>query len=124
MNHDEYDDLDRALFALPLEEPPAGLRGSILRATVYASPAPEAFGRMETIAVGVLLALASWLAILCATDRTLVHGLEGFLGAFLAVLSDPRTVVWLGLGAAIAAVLTFGNAGSSFGFRSQNGRSS
>ena len=33
------DDLDRALFALPLEEPPADLHGRILAATVL-RPAP------------------------------------------------------------------------------------
>ena len=37
MNGD-YDDLDRALMALPLEEPPAGLRESILASTIYAPP--------------------------------------------------------------------------------------
>ena len=44
MKYDSDDALDRALFALPLEEPPADLRASILTATVY-RPAP-AFSRV------------------------------------------------------------------------------
>ena len=56
-DYDEHDDLDRALFALPLEEPPAGLRASILRATVFAGPAVASpLGRAETVGIGIALA--------------------------------------------------------------------
>jgi hypothetical protein len=123
-NHDELDDLDRALFALPLAEPPADLRDAILRATVYAPATSDAFGRIETIAIGLLLALGTWLAILCMSDASLVRGLEGMLGGFLSALTDPRIVIWLGLGAAVATVLTFGNVGSVSRFGIRNGRSS
>jgi hypothetical protein len=35
----EFDEIDRALFALPLEDPPPGLRQSILNCTVNAPAA-------------------------------------------------------------------------------------
>ncbi len=51
MNMDD-EALEQALFALPLEEPPAGLRASILMATAY-RPAP-AFSVWELAGLGVV----------------------------------------------------------------------
>jgi hypothetical protein len=105
--NDDHDDLDRALFALPLEEPPAGLRASILHSTVFASQAAQApLGRLETTVIGVVLALATWLAILLVTDRALAGSLETLLAASFAALTETQTVFWLGLGAAVAAWLS------------------
>ena len=53
--------LDRALFALELEEPPADLRGRILAATVYRPALP--FKIWEVWVIGTLMALAVWLMI-------------------------------------------------------------
>ena len=62
--NDDFDELDRALFALPLETPPPGLRESILNATVYA----QARAALEPVArpweawlAGGALAVAVWL---------------------------------------------------------------
>ena len=57
--------LERALFALPLEEPPADLRGRILAATVYRPALP--FKMWEVWVIGTLMALAVWLMIAVLT---------------------------------------------------------
>ena len=51
------DELDQAISALPFEEPPAGLRASILLATAY-RPAP-AFSMLELAAIGAMGAVAT-----------------------------------------------------------------
>ncbi len=61
MNMDD-EALERAIFELPLEEPPDGLRASILLMTAY-RPAP-AFSFLELAAVGSLGAVALWMAVL------------------------------------------------------------
>jgi hypothetical protein len=59
MNH-EYDDIDRALFALPLEEPPQDLRRSILAITVHAPiEADERPALWESLAAGFGLVAAA-----------------------------------------------------------------
>jgi hypothetical protein len=109
MDDDGADELDRALFALPLAEPPAGLRAAILRATVYAQPvATAAFGRTETIVIGVVLALAAWLLIACVANRALAAGLDALVLATVHGLTDTRTILWLGFGAATAVAFTKG----------------
>jgi len=59
MNH-EYDDIDRALFALPLEETPQDLRRSILALTVHAPvEADERPALWESLTAGFGLVLAA-----------------------------------------------------------------
>jgi hypothetical protein len=107
MNDDLDDDLDRALFALPLDVPPPGLRESILRATIYAPVAiPSPFSTLETIGIGIALALAAWIAILCVADHSVVLALGDVLSELLRALSDTQTLVWLGVGALTAAAVT------------------
>jgi hypothetical protein len=92
MNGD-YDDLDRALMALPLAEPPVGLRDSILAATVFAPPLESiALKTWEIALIGTLLAVGSWLT------TQLVAGLE----AVVAALAAPTTFLWLACGATVA----------------------
>jgi hypothetical protein len=100
--NDEFDDLDRALFALPLEVPPAGLRESILRATVYASVAEPAFRPWEIAAIGAALAVAVWLAIVVATNRAFGAELTANAVALGRAFADPAFLVWLTVGTAIA----------------------
>jgi len=69
------DDLDRALFALPLATPPPGMRDHILAMTANATfanatfanavrPARSlVFGRVEIALFGALIALATWVTI-------------------------------------------------------------
>ncbi len=102
MNGD-YDDLDRALMALPLEEPPAGLRDSILASTVYAVPMPGlALRTWEIVFIGTLLAVGTWLALALAQSRELNAQILGGLQMLVAALSDPTTLAWLAGGVVVA----------------------
>jgi len=106
MNHDWDDALERALFAMPLEEPPADLRASIMAATVYRPPA--AFKLWETWALGACAGIFVWLVIeMVLGDATrFVHALTA-MGAFvLSAASQPSTLLWIALGAGIATWLS------------------
>jgi hypothetical protein len=95
MNFDNDDALDRALFALPLEEPPADLRASILTATIY-RPAPV-FSFREHVA----------LAAVCAVVVSLfVHSLQALGAATLRGLSNTSLVLWAAAGGATAIWLS------------------
>jgi hypothetical protein len=99
-NHD--DDLDRALAALPLEEPPAGLHARIMAATVY-RPAPV-FTGWEVWLIGTFVAVALWLTWMLvnapnATERittAVVNAIDG------AGLTSEYTVLWLAVGVSAA----------------------
>jgi hypothetical protein len=93
------DELDRALFALPLEEPPADLHQRILAATVQ-RPAP-AFAVWErwllAVALALTVAVTFWLfhstpGSLHRLGGDVVAGMRG-LGLF-----NRATYVWLGIG--------------------------
>jgi hypothetical protein len=102
MNGD-YDDLDRALMALPLEEPPVGLRDSILAATIYAPPLESiALRTWEIVLIGTLLAVGSWLAIALAQNVALTSQLIGGFQEVVAALAAPTTFLWLACGATVA----------------------
>ena len=79
------DPLDRALLALPLEEPPADLRPRILAATVLAPP--PAFRPWELWLVVTLTACAAWLCIDVVRS-----------GAVASWLANPATLLWLAIG--------------------------
>ena len=99
----EFDDLDRALRALPLEEPPPGLHADILAATLYRPSLP--FKAWETWLVGTLVAFAIWLALFfhsaLSGDRiaSLVHRGVGALGELAP--ADSTLLVWLAVGISI-----------------------
>jgi hypothetical protein len=105
-DHDWPDELDRALLALPLEEPPAGLRTSILMATAY-RPAP-AFSFWEVTSVGVLGAVGVWLLVLLALGggQLFLHTLATIGAWAMQTLSNWSVVVWLAAGGATALWLT------------------
>jgi hypothetical protein len=106
MMYDSDDALDRALFALPLEEPPGELRGSILTATAY-RPAPP-FSLWEVIAVGAISAVTLWLVILVALGggTLFVTTLSAIARTMATGLSNVMVLGWLGAGAATALWLT------------------
>jgi hypothetical protein len=102
MTHDEFDDLDRALAALPLEEPPAGLHARIMAATVYRT-AP-AFRAWEIWLMGTFLALGAWLIWLVASAP---HAGERFADAITNAattsgLTSDYTLLWLAVGVSTA----------------------
>ena len=106
MKYDSDDALDRALFALPLEEPPADLRASILTATVY-RPVP-AFAAWEVAAMGAVAALGIWFAVLIALGggTLFVHTLETIGQTFTHAFSNIGNLAWTGAGIATAVWLT------------------
>ncbi|MEO6913472.1 MAG: hypothetical protein ABI182_05570 [Candidatus Baltobacteraceae bacterium] len=107
MNYESDEALERALLALELEEPPAGLRSSILAATVYR--VPMSVKPWEIWTMGVLLAVAVWLITLLVGG-----GSENFLRTVTALtnaawhlVSAPNTLVWIALGGSAAFWLSF-----------------
>ncbi len=102
MHDDDFDDLDRALAALPLEAPPPSLHARIMTATVY-RPAP-AFRTWELWVAGTLIALCGWLAWYVFS---LPHATERIAGLALdlvqqAGLTSGYTLLWLAVGASAA----------------------
>jgi hypothetical protein len=110
--NDDFDELDRALFALPLEEPPPGLRQSILNATIHA-PARAALQPIlrpwEASLAGAAVAVAVWLVYALVAYKGFAASFTDATFGILRAFSDPVTLAWLGLGAAIAAWLVFLN---------------
>ena len=106
MNMHGDDALDQAISALPLEEPPAGLRASILLATAY-RPAP-AFSVLELAALGALGAIGIWLVVLLALGGgTLFVSTLQTIGTFISrALSNGATLAWLAAGGATALWLS------------------
>ena len=107
MMYRDDDALDRALFALPLEEPPADLRASILTATVY-RPAPV-FSVWEISAFGVMAAVLVWFVALIAMGggTLFLHTISAIVSTVARPLSNVTTLAWLAAGAATAFWLTF-----------------
>jgi hypothetical protein len=105
MNMDD-EGLERAILALPLEEPPAGLRTSILLATAY-RPAP-AFSFFELATLGALGAVALWLIVMLVLGggTLFVHTLSSIGSALSHVFSSFTTLAWLAAGGATALWLT------------------
>jgi len=96
------DELERAILGLPLEEPPEGLRASILLATAY-RPAP-AFSFVELATLGALGAVGLWLVVqLVLGGGTLfVHTISAIVSTVARPLSSVTTLAWLAAGAATA----------------------
>jgi hypothetical protein len=102
MNYHNDDHLDRALFALPLEEPPEGLREAILASTVY-RPAPP-FTLWEAWAVGVATAVMVWLIV-----EISLGGAARFVQTFdylgsvaLRGIDRPSTLLWVAIGICVS----------------------
>lgn len=113
--NDDYDELDRALFALPLATPPEGMREAILRATIDA-PAPSpvfALGRYEIVAIGSALAIFAWLLLIVLGDPARASDLGAQITLVMRALAEPATLLWLATGASIAAYFSFGLSGIS-----------
>jgi hypothetical protein len=84
------DSLDRAIAALPLEEPPADLRASILAATVY-RPAPP-FTAAELVAGAAFVGVMLWLVL----------GMNaGVSAALVQIFTHMTFLLWIGVGVAV-----------------------
>jgi len=106
MKHYSDEDLERALFSLDLEEPPAELRGSILAATCYRTPA--VLKPWETVAVGAALAVVAWIAWSLVTGGlpSLAAQLQGALDFIAGSLRDGATLMWIAVGGSVAVWLS------------------
>jgi hypothetical protein len=106
MNYHDDDALDRALFALDLEEPPADLRASILTATVY-RPAP-AFSPWELTVIGLIAAVVVWLvaAVALGGAGLFVHSLQAISENASRAFSNYSTLAWIAAGGATAIWLS------------------
>lgn len=95
-------DLDRALFALPLEEAPHDLRAAILGATAYRHAPP--FALWEAWTFGALAAIIGWLCISIATGgaERLVSTVESLSGTAYQFLGQPSTIIWMAIGVGVA----------------------
>jgi hypothetical protein len=102
------DELERALVALPLEEPPAELRGRILGATIYR---PRLNVRAwEVWAVGTVVAVAVWLSAVVLTGvpnagGRIIAGVANLVPAFERAATSS-TALWLAVGIATAVWLS------------------
>lgn len=100
--YDNDDELERALFTLDLEEPPADLRSSILAATIYHVPISAAVPPWETWLYGGLCAALVWLLVAVATG-TGAHVLDTagwYAEQALSFFSQPATLFWVAVGGA------------------------
>ncbi len=93
MKYDEAS-LDRAILALPLEQPPVSLRASILASTIYR--AAPLFSPAEITAVASITAVLVWLGLTTAPQIGL---------AVAAVFSNLTLLAWLAAGVATAFAL-------------------
>ncbi|HTX56626.1 MAG TPA: hypothetical protein VMD47_05945 [Candidatus Acidoferrales bacterium] len=102
MNYNDDDALDAALFALPLEEPPAGLRAAILSATVC-RPEPL-FSFRELAVLGALCAVVVWLvaAVIAGGGSLFVHSLQALGALTLRAANNMTLVAWIAAGSATA----------------------
>jgi hypothetical protein len=98
--------LEGAILDLPLEEPPDGLRASILLATAY-RPVP-AFSIADLVAIGSLGAVAIWLvALLVLGGGSLFVQTVGAIGSTLSrTFSNTAILAWVSAGGATALWLT------------------
>lgn len=93
------DELDRALFALPLEQPPPDLHGKILAATVL-RPVPT-FRQWELWALAAALVAIGWLTFWALSTTPEAGSRFGYLitvSLRALGLFSRSTYVWLAVG--------------------------
>ena len=96
------DELERALFALDLEEPPSDLRASILARTIYHVPATATVRPWEIWLFGGLLAILVWmlLTVLRGAAGPAISQADTFGSDLVAFFSHPANLFWIAVGAA------------------------
>jgi len=106
MKYYSEDDLERALFNLPLEEAPADLRARILSGTIYRHAVPVK--AWEAWLIGGCVAVLAWLLVLILQDGPgpVVSTFNTIAGTALSVITQPATILWLAVGGAVAMWMT------------------
>ena len=97
------DDLDRAIAALPLAEPPAGFHARVMAATVF-RPEP-AVRSWELWLIVTLVAVAAWLTWAAATTPRATEQIADavtYAVQATADLTSTYTVLWLAVGLSAA----------------------
>lgn len=110
--NENFDDLDRALFALPLATPPMDLRATILRGTIYAEASADAlvpFALYEIVGVGLALAIGAWFVIAALADHRFAALVITTVSTIAHEVTEPQIVAWLTAGGAIAALMSLGS---------------
>jgi hypothetical protein len=104
--NDDMDDLDRALFALPLATPPDGLRAALFDATVFAAPrAVVAVAKpWELWAVGAALAVAAWLCAMLVAYKGFAAAFTTQIDLAIRAFTEPTTLAWLSAGLLLSAL--------------------
>jgi hypothetical protein len=118
----DFDDIDRALFSLQLEEPPAELRASILAVTVDAPfevVTARPFTYLDLGIVALVLGIAGWLAYAFTAGHLSTLALESTVRQFGSALAHPQVLAWLGAGASTAVWLSLANFSALPGARSR-----
>lgn len=100
--YDNDDELERALFSLELEEPPADLRASILAGTIYRVPVTAAVHPWEVWVYGGLCAVLVWMLILVLRGAAgpAVSEAATFGDQIAAFFTNPTMLFWIAVGAA------------------------
>lgn len=100
--YDSDDELEQALLALPLEEPPARLHEAILARTIY-RPA-FVLKPWELWLFGAMCALLTWLLVLVAFGgaTSAVEAFGSQLASALALLAQPQLLFWIAIGGGAA----------------------
>ncbi len=106
MKHFSDEELERALFSLDLEEPPADLRGSILAGTCYRTPA--IFKPWETAILGAVIAIVAWVAwtVITGDLPTIAGGVTAAMQTVGLFLSNGITLAWIAVGGSVAVWLS------------------
>lgn len=96
------DELERALFSLELEEPPADLRASILAGTIYHVPVTAAVRPWEIWVYGGLCAVLVWMLIFIARGAAgpAMSETATLSEQIAAFFSNPTMLFWIAVGAA------------------------
>jgi len=102
MKYYSDEDLERALFSLPLEEAPEHLRASILAGTVHRHTLPVK--AWETWLMGGCVAMIAWLLVLIFRGGAapMFSALDAIGAAILTLVSQPATLLWIAVGGAAA----------------------
>jgi hypothetical protein len=100
--YENDDELERALFALDLEEPPADLRQSILASTIYHVPVGAIVRPWEPWLYGGLCAALVWLliAVIRGAATPALAVVDSYGNDFVSFFSQPSTLFWIAVGAA------------------------
>lgn len=100
--YDSDEELERALFALPLEEPPAGMHEAILARTIYRPALP--FKAWESWAFGGLAALLTWLlvSVIAGGAPATLATIGTDITTALAFLAQPQMLFWIAIGGGAA----------------------